>query len=83
MSKSGIKEVTEVTLNVSSNLIRSSNNETNFPHKLLLTDAQASRIRKALANGLSANIKSSETHFSKMIQSGGVICVIHFLEIFY
>ena len=83
MSKSGIKEVIEVTLNVSSNLARSSNSYTTFPHELLLTDAQASRIRKAFTNDLSANIKSSEPHFSKMIQSGGVICNIHFLEIFY
>ena len=44
---------TEVTLNLSSNLIRSSNDETNFPHKLLLTDTQVSKIRKAFANGSS------------------------------
>ena len=30
--KSGIKNRTEVTLNPSSNLIRNSNDETNFPH---------------------------------------------------
>ena len=29
---------TEVTLNISSNVIGDSNNESNFPHKLLLTD---------------------------------------------
>ena len=28
-----------------------------FPHKLLLTDTQVSKIRKAFANGPSANIK--------------------------
>ena len=33
--KSGIKTGTEVTLNLSSNLIGKAN-ETNFPHKLLL-----------------------------------------------
>ena len=32
------KNRTEVTLNLSSNLIGNSNNETNFLHKLLLTD---------------------------------------------
>ena len=32
-----IKNGTEVTLNLSSNLIGSSNDQTNFPHKLLLT----------------------------------------------
>ena len=36
--KSGIKNGTEVTLNVLSNSTGISNDETNFPHKLLLTD---------------------------------------------
>ena len=36
--KSEIKNDTEMTLNVSSNLIENFNVETNFPHKLLLTD---------------------------------------------
>ena len=33
---SGIKDVTHVTLNFSSNMVNYFNNETNFPHKLLL-----------------------------------------------
>ena len=33
--KSGIKNVAEVTLNLSSNVIGNSNDETNFPHKLM------------------------------------------------
>ena len=36
--KSGIKNGTEVTLNLLSNFIGSSNDETNFSHKLLLTE---------------------------------------------
>ena len=48
-----------------------SNDETNFPHNLLLTDIQVSSIRKAFANGLSANIIFPKTKFSKMIQLGG------------
>ena len=59
--KSAIKSGTEVTLNLSSNLIENSNDETNFPHKLLLTDKKVSKIRKAFANGSSANIKFSKT----------------------
>ena len=43
---SGIKNGTEVTLNLSSNVIGNSNDYTNFPHKILLTDRQVSRIRK-------------------------------------
>ena len=38
--KSGIKNGTEVTLNLSSNLIADSNDKTNFKHKLLLTDEE-------------------------------------------
>ena len=34
--KSGIKNVPEVTLNLSSNVIGNSNNKTNFLHELLL-----------------------------------------------
>ena len=43
-------------------------NETNFPHKLLLTKRQVSNLRKAFSNHLSADIK-----LSKMIQSGGFL----------
>ena len=34
----------------------SSNDETNFSHKLLLTDTQVSKIRKYFAIDISANI---------------------------
>ena len=67
--KSAIKNGTEVTLNLSANLMGNSNDETNFPHKLLLTDTQVSEICKAFTNGSSANIKFSKTQLSKMIQS--------------
>ena len=67
--KSGIKNGTDVILNLSSNLIGNSNNETNFPHKILLTDEQVSEFRKAFANSLLANIKFSKPQLSKMIQS--------------
>ena len=39
--KSGIKNVTEVTLKISSNLVGDSNDENNSPHKLLLTNFQS------------------------------------------
>ena len=45
------KNGTEVTLNLSSNFIRSSNDETNFLYKLLLTNPQVSKIGKAFVNG--------------------------------
>ena len=68
-----IKNGTEVILNLSSNLIGNSNDETSLLPKLLLTDTQVSRICKAFANGLSANIKFWKTQLSKMIQSGGIL----------
>ena len=71
--KSGIKNGTGVTLNLSSNVIGDSNNETNFPHKLLLTNTQIPRICKALVNGSSVNIKFSKTRLSKIEQLGGFV----------
>ena len=46
-----------------------SNDENNFPHKLLLTNTQVSRLRKVFSNGSSANIKLSKTHLHKIGQS--------------
>ena len=49
-------------------------NETNFPHKLLLTNRQVSNFRKAFSNHLSSvDIKLSKAQLSKMIQSGGFL----------
>ena len=55
--KSAIKNRTEVTLSFSSNLIGNSNDETNFPNELLLTDTQVSAIIKAIANSSLAHKK--------------------------
>ena len=46
--KSGIKNGTEVTLKLSSNVVGDSNDENNFPHKFLLTNTQLSRFIKLL-----------------------------------
>ena len=48
-------------------------NETDFPHKLLLTNRQVVNICKAFANNLSTDIKLSKTQLSKKIQSGGFL----------
>ena len=69
--KSAIKHETEVVLRLSSNMI--GDNETNFPHKLLLTNRQVTNLRKAYANHSSANVKLSKTQLSKMIQEGGFL----------
>ena len=42
--KSAIKNATEVTLNLSSNIVGDSDNKSNFPHKLLLTNTQVSKL---------------------------------------
>ena len=44
-------------------------NESIFPHKLVLTNRQVSNFRKAFANYLSTDIKLSKTQLSKMMQS--------------
>ena len=43
-------------------------NETKFPHKLLLANRQVANLRKAFANYLSIDIKLLKTQLSKMIQ---------------
>ena len=51
-------------------MIGDSNDKTNFPHELLLTDRQVSSILNAFSNNSSVDIKFSKTQLSKMIQSG-------------
>ena len=46
--KSAIKNKTDVVLRLSSNMIGSSVDETNFPHKLLLTNRQVTIFIKLL-----------------------------------
>ena len=60
-SKLGIKNGTEVTLNISSNVVGDSNDENNFPQKLLLTDTQVSKLCKDFENDSPASIKLSKT----------------------
>ena len=44
-----IKNGTEVTLKISSNVVGNSNDENNFPHSFLLTNAQISKLPKVFA----------------------------------
>ena len=71
--KSAIKNENDVVLRLSSNMVGNSNDNTNFPHELLLTNRQVENICKAFANHLSTDIKLSKTQLSKMIQSGGFL----------
>ena len=54
-------------------MIGNSDDETNFPYKLLVTNRQVTNLRKAFANYLSTDIKLSKTQLSKMIQLGGFL----------
>ena len=54
-------------------MIGNSDDETNFPHELLLTNRQVGNLCKAFANNSSTDIKLSKTQLSKMIQSGGFL----------
>ena len=58
-------------MRLSLNITRNSNDETNFPQKLLLTNRQVANLCKAFPNYSSTDIKLSKTLLSKMIQSGG------------
>ena len=66
-----LKNKTEVVLILSSNM--GGDDETNFPHKLLLTNRQVANIREAFANYLSADINLSKTQLSKMTQLVGFL----------
>ena len=71
--KSSIKNETDVVLRISSNMVGNSNDNTNFPHELLLTNRQVENVHKAFAKNTSTDIKLSKTQLSKLIQSGGFL----------
>ena len=62
--KSGIKNSSEASLNISSNFIADFNDENNFLHKLLLTKTQVLKLGNSLAklvNNSLADKKLSQT----------------------
>ena len=49
-------------------------NGNNLPHELLLTtDKQTSKLRNAIGNNMSPDIKLSKAQISKIIKCGGVL----------
>ena len=52
-------------------MIGNSDDEANFPDKLLLSNRQVANLHRAFAT--STNIKLSKTQLSKMIESGGFL----------
>ena len=65
-----MKDLKLLTLSPLSNIIGSSNDETNFPHKLLLTKTQVSKLRQVFANILLADIKLSKNRLHELKQPG-------------
>ena len=48
-------------------------NSDNLPHELLLTTRQTTKLRNAIENNMSTDIKLSKAQISKIIQSGGFL----------
>ena len=66
--KSAIKNETGVVLRLSFNMV--GDDDTNFCHKLLLTNRQVENLCKDFVNKLSTDIKLSKTQLSKVVQLG-------------
>ena len=48
-------------------------NVNNLPHKMLLTTRKTTKLRNAIENNMSTDIKLSKAQISKIIQSGGFL----------
>ena len=69
MLKSSVKNKQETTLRMNSEMF----NGNNLPYELLLTTRQTTKLRNAIENNMSTNIKFSKAHISRIIQSGGFL----------
>ena len=67
--KTAVKNITRTTLRISLNMF----NGNDLPHELSLTKRQKIKIRNALNNNMSTNLKLSKAQISKIIQSGGFL----------
>ena len=67
--KTAVKNKTGTTLRI--NLKMFDGND--LPHELLLTTRQKIKLRNALNNNMSTDIKLSKAQISKIIQSGGFL----------
>ena len=48
-------------------------NRNNFPHELLLTTRQKTKVRNAFNNNMLTDLKLSKAQISKIIQSGEIL----------
>ena len=67
--KSAVKDQTGVILRMNIRMF----NVNNLPHELLLTTRQTAKLRNAIENKMSTDIKLSKAQISKIIQSGGFL----------
>ena len=67
--KSAVKNKQGTTLRISAKMF----NSNNLPHELLLITRQTTKLRNAIVNIMSTDIKLSKTQISKIIQSGGFL----------
>ena len=78
--KSAIKNGTDDVLRLSSNIVGNSDDEANFPHKLLLTNRQTLSLRTAFNNHTSADIKFSKPQVTKIQKRGFLRCLMPLLK---
>ena len=67
--KSAVKTKQGTTSRMSARMF----NGNNLPHELLLTTRQTTKLRNAIENNMSTDIKLSKAQISKIIQSGGFL----------
>ena len=67
--KSAVKSKQGTTLRMNARIFGANN----LPHELLLTTRQTTKLRNAIENNMSTDIKFSKAQTSKIIQSGGFL----------
>ena len=67
--RSTVKSNEGTTLRMNARIFKGNN----LPHELLLTTRQTTKLRNAIENNMSTDIKLSKAQISKIIQSGGFL----------
>ena len=67
--KTAVRNNTAITLRISFKIFQGNN----LPHELLLITRQKTKLRNALNNNMSTDIKLSKTQITKIIQSRGFL----------
>ena len=67
--KSAVKNKQGTTLRTNARMFSANN----LPHELLLETGQTTKLRNAIENNMSTNIKLSKAQISKIIRSGGFL----------